>query len=41
MRDIQRLMDEGMIHIHKARNPDDSVNVIVPVFKTPERAIDR
>lgn len=28
-RDIQRLLDEGMTHIHQARNPDDDVNVIV------------
>lgn len=38
-RDIQRLMDEGMIHIHQDRNPDDDANVVVPVFKTPERVV--
>ncbi|XP_050908922.1 uncharacterized protein LOC127122665 [Lathyrus oleraceus] len=38
-RDIQRLMDEGMIHINQARNPDDDMNVIIPVFKTPERVV--
>ncbi|XP_050916483.1 uncharacterized protein LOC127131612 [Lathyrus oleraceus] len=38
-RDIHRLVDEGMIHIHQARNQEDDVNVIVPVFKTPERGV--
>ncbi|XP_050896222.1 uncharacterized protein LOC127102949 [Lathyrus oleraceus] len=38
-RDIQRLMDEGMVHIHQARNPDDDVNVIVLVFKTPKLVV--
>ncbi|KAI5436551.1 hypothetical protein KIW84_022883 [Lathyrus oleraceus] len=34
-RDIQRLMDEGLIHVCQSREVDD-VNVIVPVFKTLE-----
>ncbi|KAI5444790.1 hypothetical protein KIW84_013173 [Lathyrus oleraceus] len=38
-RDIQRLMDEGMIQILQSRQVDDDVNVIVPVFKTPERVV--
>ncbi|KAI5440708.1 hypothetical protein KIW84_010254 [Lathyrus oleraceus] len=36
-KDIQRLMDEGMIQIVQSRHVDYDVNVIVPVFKTPER----
>ena len=35
-RDIQRLMDEGMIQIVQSRHVDDDVNVIVPVFKQQE-----
>ncbi|XP_050889412.1 uncharacterized protein LOC127094649 [Lathyrus oleraceus] len=38
-RDVQGLVDEGPIHIHQARNQDDDVNVIVPVFKTPQQAV--
>jgi hypothetical protein len=38
-RDIQRLMDEGMIQICQSRHEDDDVNVIVPVFKQPERLV--
>ena len=37
--DIQRLMDEGMIQIFQSRYLGDDVNVIVPVFKTPERVV--
>ncbi|KAI5394773.1 hypothetical protein KIW84_061406 [Lathyrus oleraceus] len=35
--DIQQLMDEGMIQIVQSRHVDDEVNVIVPIFKQPER----
>ncbi|KAI5434816.1 hypothetical protein KIW84_021581 [Lathyrus oleraceus] len=35
---IQRLMDENVIQIQQSRDIDD-VNVIVPVFKTPERVV--
>jgi hypothetical protein len=35
-RDIQRLMDEGMIHIFQSLHVDDDANVIVPVFKQQE-----
>lgn len=28
-----------MIHIRQDRNPDDDVNVIVPVSKTPKRVV--
>ncbi|KAI5396378.1 hypothetical protein KIW84_062544 [Lathyrus oleraceus] len=38
-RDIQRLMDEGLIQIVQSRHVDDNVNVIVPVFKTLERVV--
>ncbi|KAI5390428.1 hypothetical protein KIW84_075664 [Lathyrus oleraceus] len=38
-RDIQRLMDEGLIQIVQSRHVDDDVNVIVSVFKTPERVV--
>ncbi|KAI5444422.1 hypothetical protein KIW84_012882 [Lathyrus oleraceus] len=38
-RDIQRLMDEGMIQIVQSRHVDDDVNVIVPIFKQPERLV--
>jgi hypothetical protein len=38
-RDIQQLMDEGMIQIVQSRHVDDNVNVIVPVFKTPKRVV--
>ncbi|KAI5415782.1 hypothetical protein KIW84_040993 [Lathyrus oleraceus] len=38
-RDIQRLMDEGMIQIVQSHHVDDDVNVIVPVFKQPERLV--
>ncbi|KAI5435783.1 hypothetical protein KIW84_022273 [Lathyrus oleraceus] len=38
-RDIQRLMDEGMIQIVQSGHVDDNVNVIVPVFKQPERLV--
>ncbi|KAI5436089.1 hypothetical protein KIW84_022510 [Lathyrus oleraceus] len=36
-RDIQRMMDEGMIQIVQSHHADDDVNVIVPVFKQQER----
>ncbi|KAI5442154.1 hypothetical protein KIW84_011281 [Lathyrus oleraceus] len=35
-RDIQRLMDEGLIQIFQSRHLGNDVNVIVLVFKTPE-----
>ncbi|KAI5404437.1 hypothetical protein KIW84_051562 [Lathyrus oleraceus] len=38
-RDIQRLMDEGMIQIVQSRHVDDDVNVIVPVFKQPDKLV--
>ncbi|KAI5445263.1 hypothetical protein KIW84_013485 [Lathyrus oleraceus] len=38
-RDIQRLMDEGMIQIVQSRHVDDDVNVIVLIFKKPERLV--
>ena len=38
-RDIQRLMDEGLIQIVQSRHVDDGVNVIVPVFKTSKRVV--
>ena len=38
-RDIQRLMDEGMIQIVQSRHIDDDVNVIMPIFKQPERLV--
>ncbi|KAI5407324.1 hypothetical protein KIW84_053543 [Lathyrus oleraceus] len=38
-RDIKRLMDEGMIQIFQSRHVDDDVNVIVPIFKQPERLV--
>ena len=38
-RDIQRLMDEGMIQIVQSRHVDDDVNVIVPIFKQQERLV--
>ncbi|KAI5418296.1 hypothetical protein KIW84_042798 [Lathyrus oleraceus] len=38
-RDIQRLMDEGMIQIVQSCHVDDDVNVIVLVFKNPERVV--
>ncbi|KAI5408849.1 hypothetical protein KIW84_054612 [Lathyrus oleraceus] len=38
-RDIQRMMDEGMIQIFQSRHVDDDVNVIVPVFKQPEKLV--
>ncbi|KAI5400583.1 hypothetical protein KIW84_065462 [Lathyrus oleraceus] len=38
-RDIQLLMDEGMIQIVQSRHVDDDVNVIVPVFKQQEKLI--
>ena len=37
-RDIQNLMDENVIQIQQLRDIDD-VNVIVRVFKTPERVV--
>ncbi|KAI5396192.1 hypothetical protein KIW84_062407 [Lathyrus oleraceus] len=37
-RDIQKLMDENVFQIQQSRDIDD-VNVIVPVFKTPERVV--
>ncbi|KAI5443002.1 hypothetical protein KIW84_011880 [Lathyrus oleraceus] len=40
-RDIQRLMDEGMIQIVQSRHVDDDVNVIIPVFKNPEKMVIR
>ena len=38
-RDIQQLMDEGMIQIVQSRHVDDDVNVIVPIFKQQERLV--
>ena len=38
-RDIQRLRDEGMIQILQFRHLGDDVNVIVHIFKTPERVV--
>ncbi|KAI5387007.1 hypothetical protein KIW84_073236 [Lathyrus oleraceus] len=38
-RDIQKLMDEGMIQIVQSHHVDDDVNVIVPVFKQHERLV--
>lgn len=38
-RDIQKLMDEGLIQINQARYLGDDVNVIVPVFKTHEQVV--
>ncbi|KAI5420240.1 hypothetical protein KIW84_044147 [Lathyrus oleraceus] len=38
-RDVQKLVDEGMIHICQARDRDDDVNVIFPVFRTHERVV--
>ncbi|KAI5421082.1 hypothetical protein KIW84_044792 [Lathyrus oleraceus] len=35
-RDIQRLMDEGMIQICQSRHEDEDVNIIVPIFRQPE-----
>ena len=37
-RDIQKLMDENIIQIQQSRDIDD-VNMIVPIFKTPERVV--
>ncbi|KAI5441262.1 hypothetical protein KIW84_010644 [Lathyrus oleraceus] len=37
-RDIQKLMDENVIQIQQSRDIND-VNVVVPVFKTPERVV--
>ncbi|XP_050919705.1 uncharacterized protein LOC127137277 [Lathyrus oleraceus] len=36
-RDIQKLVDEGVIQSQQSRHMGNDVNVIVPVFKTPER----
>ncbi|KAI5415403.1 hypothetical protein KIW84_040737 [Lathyrus oleraceus] len=38
-RDIQWLMDKGMIQIVQSRHIDHDVNVIVPVFKNPKRVV--
>ncbi|KAI5387084.1 hypothetical protein KIW84_073296 [Lathyrus oleraceus] len=38
-RDIQQLMDEGMIQIIQSRHVEDDVNMIVRVFKNPERVV--
>lgn len=38
-RDVQKLIDEGVIHIQQARYLGDDVNVIVPVFKTLELVV--
>ncbi|KAI5413512.1 hypothetical protein KIW84_057907 [Lathyrus oleraceus] len=38
-RDVQRLMEEGLIQIVQSRHIDDDVNIIVTVFKTPERVV--
>ena len=38
-RDIQRLMDEGLIQIFQSRHLGNDVNGIVPIFKTPERVV--
>lgn len=38
-RDIQKLMDEGVIKINQARDLDDDVNVIVSIFRTPKRVV--
>ncbi|KAI5396975.1 hypothetical protein KIW84_062973 [Lathyrus oleraceus] len=40
-KDIQRMMDEGMIQIVQSRHIDDDVNVIVSVFKQPEKLVTR
>lgn len=38
-RDILKLMDEDMIQINQAKDIGDDVNVIMPIFKTPERVV--
>ncbi|KAI5440505.1 hypothetical protein KIW84_010111 [Lathyrus oleraceus] len=38
-RDIQKLMDENVIQIQQSGDIGDDVNVIVPMFKTPERVV--
>lgn len=38
-RDIQWMMDESLIQVNESRDWGNEVNVIVPVFKTPERVI--
>lgn len=38
-RDIQKLMDENVIHVKQSRYMGDDANVIVSVFKTPERVV--
>ncbi|KAI5427738.1 hypothetical protein KIW84_032954 [Lathyrus oleraceus] len=38
-RDIQQLMDEGMIQIVQTRHVENDVNVIVKIFKQPERLV--
>ncbi|XP_050916232.1 uncharacterized protein LOC127131350 [Lathyrus oleraceus] len=38
-RAIPKMIDEGMIQINQARDLGDDVNVIVPVFKTPEPVV--
>ncbi|KAI5388506.1 hypothetical protein KIW84_074263 [Lathyrus oleraceus] len=38
-KDIQRLMDEGMIQIVQSRHIHDDVNVILPVFKQHEKLV--
>ncbi|XP_050918557.1 uncharacterized protein LOC127135986 [Lathyrus oleraceus] len=38
-RDIQKLIDEGVIQSQQSRHMDNDVNVIVPVFKAPERVV--
>lgn len=38
-RDVQKLMDEGVIQVNQSRDMGNDVNVIVPVFETPERVV--
>ena len=38
-RDIQTLMDENVIQVQQSRYMGNDVNVIVLVFKTPERVV--
>lgn len=38
-RDIQRLTDETVIRVQQSRYMGNDVNIIVPVFKTPERVV--
>lgn len=38
-REIQKLMDENIIQIEQSKDIKDDVNIIAPVFKTPERVV--